>query len=249
MSKFIYLRYTFSAIAILCCLVLPWTIEWVPRNTQKDNYDQLNILVTSKPTKTPIGLNNIKNYAMTKVNSDFQIYYGESYISRNKASNRQKNRSQESKQNKKVRASNLNGQTLQNYDFNEISSSLLTKTSEFSSNFTEYTFKENNSTASIKFYNLELHILLFHIAILSCSSFIQLYFYFKLLVMAFAIVIYVIGFNYQKIYEDLASTITLNVTLLQTELVLQMIFYVTLLHLIDRRVSLDFFLILIKLVK
>ena len=186
---------------------------------------------------------------MTKVNSDFQIYYGESYISRNKASNRQKNRSQGSKQNKKVRASNLNGQTLQNYDFNEISSSLLTKTSEFSSNFTEYTFKENNSTASIKFYNLELHILLFHIAILSCSSFIQLYFYFKLLVMAFAIVIYVIGFNYQKIYEDLASTITLNVTLLQTELVLQMIFYVTLLHLIDRRVSLDFFLILIKLVK
>ncbi len=238
MSKFVYLRYTLSALAILCCLILPWTVEWVP-NTQNthSNYDQFNSI--DKATKSPISLNHIKNYAVTKANSDFQIYFGETYLSRKNLANRQKNWSRVKRDNKQSRdLSHLGGKHFQQNKYNEVSSgSFVKKSPKLSSNYTEYILKQNNSTTSIKFYNLELHILLFHIAILSCSSFIQLYFYFKLLVMSFAVIIYVIGFNYQRIYDDLASAINLNVTLLQIELVLQMLFYVTLLHLIDRRVN------------
>lgn len=85
----------------------------------------------------------------------------------------------------------------------------------------------------------ELHVLLFHIAILSCSSFIQLYFYFKLFMMCLAILIYIVGLHWHNIYECLAESIKLqtNLPFLKMEIIIQMFFYVIFLHMIDRRVS------------
>jgi hypothetical protein len=102
----------------------------------------------------------------------------------------------------------------------------------------------NNSTYSLTYYYFELHVLLFHIAILACSTFIQLYFYFKLGMMLIGILIYIIGFHLHGIYECLFATIYAseslakneNLIFLKIELILQLVFYVIFLHIIDRRV-------------
>ena len=99
----------------------------------------------------------------------------------------------------------------------------------------------NNSTYSLTYYYFELHVLLFHIAILSCSTFIQMYFYYKLAMMLIGILIYIIGFHLHGIYECLFATIYESpaeneIIFLKTELILQLVFYVIFLHIIDRRV-------------
>lgn len=93
-----------------------------------------------------------------------------------------------------------------------------------------------NSTSQLTYYFFELHVLLFHLSILSCSSFIQIYFYSKLTMMVVGIAVYIIGFNMHKIYECLAESMQFNLPFLKAELLLQMFFYVIFLHLIDRRV-------------
>lgn len=93
-----------------------------------------------------------------------------------------------------------------------------------------------NSTSTTAFY-FELHILMFYIAVMSCSSFIQLYFYFKLFMMCAAVCMYVVSFNLHSASGCLIRSSLLNNPFLKTEMVLKMIFFVVFLHLIDRRVS------------
>jgi hypothetical protein len=95
---------------------------------------------------------------------------------------------------------------------------------------------KTDSNSSLIYNFFELHVLLFHIAVLSCASFIQLYFYYKLVLMFLAVLIYLIGFYIYKIYECLAESMLINQPFLRTELALEMLFYVIFLHLIDRRV-------------
>ncbi len=100
-----------------------------------------------------------------------------------------------------------------------------------------FVFAENCENATIATtYYFELHVLMFYIAILSCSSFIQLYFYFKLFMMSLAICVYIFCFNLQSVQGCLAKSSVLNNPFLKIELVLKMIFFVVFLHLIDRRV-------------
>lgn len=92
-------------------------------------------------------------------------------------------------------------------------------------------------TPQLGFHLFELNLLLFNLSILSCCSFIQLYFYSKLSMMLVGILIFMIGFNTQEIYECLGQSIHSVQPLLKFELTIQMIFYVIFLHIIDRRVN------------
>ena len=227
MSKYIYLRYMFTSIAILCCLVLPWTVIWIP-NTSQSSYHQVNAVLKVTTSRHPIHNSPIRNFASTKANADFQIYYGDSYFTK-----RKKNRTHE-----KVYPKLLsNSKYLASYGeaSSKLFDSIMTKRA-VATNKSDLMFT-HRTTPSLSNYYFELHILLFHIAILSCASFIQLYFYFKLTMMFIAILIYIIGLNYQRIYEGLAEPVVINLSFFKAELVLQMFFYVIFLHLIDRRVS------------
>ena len=66
-----------------------------------------------------------------------------------------------------------------------------------------------------------------------------MYFYSKLALMTLALIVYIVGFNLNKIYECLAESIEdqIRLSLLKMQIVIQMFFYVVFLHLIDRRVS------------
>ena len=94
----------------------------------------------------------------------------------------------------------------------------------------------HNTTTSCTYF--ELHFLIFYIAILSCSSFIQLYFYFKLVMMFVVICVYVLSFNMQMVYECLDRSSLITDLSIKTELILNMLFFIIFLHLIDRRVRL-----------
>lgn len=102
------------------------------------------------------------------------------------------------------------------------------------------------SKSQLTFHFFELNLLLFHLSILSCSSFIQLYFYSKLAMMLIGILVYIIGFNMQQIYECLGQNLTINQSFLKAELLIQMIFYVIFLHLIDRRVCCIYLIRILK---
>lgn len=91
----------------------------------------------------------------------------------------------------------------------------------------------------ISFYYFEIYVLLFHIAILACSSFVQLYFYFKLLMMFIGISIYLVGFQMQKSYQLLANSMHTTHLFLFGELLIQLVFFVLFLHLIDRRIEMN----------
>lgn len=146
MGEVSFLRYASSFIAIVCCLILPLTVEWIISPTRNSNhaYSQLN---------------NNKNTTL-----DMQ---------------------------------------------------------------------------PISFYYFEIYVLLFHIAILSCSSFVQLYFYFKLLMMFIGISIYLVGFQMQKSYQLLADTFNTTHLFLFGELFIQLFFFVLFLHLVDRRIEMN----------
>ena len=106
-------------------------------------------------------------------------------------------------------------------------------------------------SCSLTYYYFELHILLFQIALLACSSFIQLYFVFKLAMMAIAVLVYMLAIGMHNIYESLAESMLdtavdassglgssniASILLLKIEIFLQIFFFVVFLHLIDRRV-------------
>lgn len=112
----------------------------------------------------------------------------------------------------------------------------------FNSNLTRLVSDCNDSleschnTTSCTYF--ELHFLMFYIAILSCSSFIQLYFYFKLFMMFLVICVYILSFNMQMVYECLNRSSIITDLSIKTELILNMLFFIIFLHLIDRRVRL-----------
>lgn len=91
------------------------------------------------------------------------------------------------------------------------------------------------------FYYFELHELMFYIAILSCSSFIQLYFYFKFCMMLLVLSAYVASFQLHSSSGCLAKSSILTDPFLKTEVIVKMIFFVIFNHLIDRRVSFNRF--------
>jgi len=102
---------------------------------------------------------------------------------------------------------------------------------------TTTTLTDNKSNEEhVSFYYFEIHVLLYHISILACSSFVQLYFYFKLLMMIVGISIYLIGFQMQKSYQTVADSMDTTHFFLFAELFIQLFFFVLFLHLIDRRV-------------
>ena len=103
--------------------------------------------------------------------------------------------------------------------------------------FVEPTMLSCNNSNSNDLYYFELHVLLFYIAILSCSAFIQLYFYFKLAMMVVAFCVYIISFEFQMMDECLYSQMYATKPYLKIELLLQMLFFIIFLHLIDRRVN------------
>jgi hypothetical protein len=101
--------------------------------------------------------------------------------------------------------------------------------------------KKVNSTTltTLTYYHFELHILVYLIAILSCSTFIQMYFYSKLFMMFTALCIYIIGFNFNMIYDCLAESMAehvIRLPFLKAQIFIQMFFFIMFLHLIDRRV-------------
>lgn len=94
------------------------------------------------------------------------------------------------------------------------------------------------STTTLSYYHFELHVLVFLITILSCSSFMNMYFYSKLVLMLAALAVYLVGFNLNNIYECLADSIEeqIRLSLLKAQIIIQMFFFIVFLHLIDRRV-------------
>ncbi len=150
MSEISFLRYASSFISIVCCLILPITVEWT----------------------ASIALNAKANVLNSNANFSWPV--------------------------------NLN---------------------------------QTNQESKISFHYFEINVLLYHIAILSCSSFIQIYFYFKLLMMIIGIIIYLIGFQMQNSYQIVADSLNTPDLFLFAELFVQLFFFVLFLHLIDRRVS------------
>ena len=153
MSEISFLRYASSFISIVCCLILPITVEWTASSGGGGSVKHTNIINTNANLTWPVNLN------------------------------------------------------------------------------------QTNQESKISYHYFEINVLLYHIAILSCSSFIQIYFYFKLLMMIIGISIYWIGFQIQNSYQIVAESLNTPELFLFTELFVQLFFFVLFLHLIDRRVS------------
>ena len=94
---------------------------------------------------------------------------------------------------------------------------------------------DKNSSSIIYNNYFDIHILIFYIAILSCSAFIQLYFYYKLVIMIIAVIIFIIGFHIQTINHGLNNLIE-NTAGFNAEIIIKLIFYVLFLHMVNRRV-------------
>ena len=267
LSNIRLLRDIFSLLAILCCLILPLTVEWVPKQSSihytattrsnqvyfttpyYDEFSEESLTSTEKISFTSDEIESETLSIISRENPEFQFIVGK--INDNQNSNeRKKNRTK-----KLARSLNDN----KNYAIEEkktpkrntsLTSSpsirLLINSDSILSSYenTKEFYCSNNSTYSLTYYYFELHVLLFHIAILSCSTFIQFYFYFKLGMMLIGILIYIIGFHLHGIYECLFATIYAseslakneNLIFLKIELILQLVFYVIFLHIIDRRV-------------
>ena len=96
----------------------------------------------------------------------------------------------------------------------------------------------NNNSLVLDYFDTQ--ILIFYIAILSCSSFIQLYFYYKLFIMIIALIIFIIGFHVHKINGGLSILTNLEkIDGFMAEIIIKLIFYVIFLHIVNRRVSLN----------
>lgn len=213
MSKSTFLQYLFSIVAILFCLILPWTVVWTPKfSNQQILTTRLSTsnLESSKSLNIGRGLSSFKFLHLTT--SGYEVNPGFSNLIHYKPD----------KTNEKFTTALLKPWTDIRFDYG-----ISCKTS---------------ITPQLGYHFFELNLLLFNLSILSCSSFIQLYFYSKLGMMLIGILIYIIGFNTQEIYECLGQSIHAVQPLLKIELLIQMIFYVIFLHIVDRRVNTNLFL-------
>jgi hypothetical protein len=240
MSNFRFLRYIASLIAILCCLTLPLTVDWVPSTTRVNN---TLTHVRSMHPSPKVSLDFNKNeeidndLVINQLNEDAQS--NTNYLGQAENTNRKR-----SKLRLDARSTNnfypslmLSASPYANSGIIKalsLDSSSNSHSHTLYGNIPEACKTDSNSTLIYNFF--ELHVLLFHIAVLSCASFIQLYFYYKLVLMFLAVMIYLIGFYMYNIYECLAESMLINQPFLRTELALEMLFYVIFLHLIDRRV-------------
>jgi class 3 adenylate cyclase len=90
------------------------------------------------------------------------------------------------------------------------------------------TLIQENSTNDL------INVLIFYVTMLSCTSFIQLYFYYKLIIMILTLLGYIVfssvnsTFNYEE-YD--------NPQLFQIEIYIRILFFILFIHLIDRKVS------------
>jgi hypothetical protein len=262
-SNFSLLRYTLSIIAILICLILPWTVEWAPKSDNMNktmfHHFKTNIgypnteTTTSSISKTVIYNQNLFD-SSSKLNfknerqiirNDFYIYIGgtgQRHHSKMKRNTTNLN-NETIKPNNSIN-DNINDLEYYYYAPNDykIKRSIIDANKDGLKTTTSNIETDLLPNLSLTYYYFELHVLLFHIAILSCSTFIQLYFYFKLSMMIIAIMIYAIGFNIHNIYECLNEIMHFNLPFLKLEIMVQIIFFVLFLHLIDRRVFLNIFI-------
>ena len=106
---------------------------------------------------------------------------------------------------------------------------LMSENSNIDYLFAFYSEKNSiNSTAipTLTYYHFELHLLIFLITILSCSSFIQMYFYSKLVMMLVALSIYAKSMN--EVYDCLAGSLIepTRLAFLKAQIFIQMFFYI-----------------------
>lgn len=220
------LRYFASIISIVCCIMLPWTVLWVSNSN--------------------MGVNSITTLAMHQTSS--------SSLS---SSVKVVHTSQPPINKKPVRhlidknlllVGDAHQQTTKNAPFDHSNKTTLkfsTTTSRRRIVTTSYPRDDlkflctKNSTSSLTYYFFEMHILVFYLSILSCGCFIQMYFHYKLVMMLASLIIYIIASNLNRIFECLAETMEFNLPFLKAELIIQSIFFIMFLHLIDRRVSLN----------
>lgn len=207
MSKSTFLQYIFSVTTILLCLALPWTVVWTPKfGNQQISANQLALSALASTKSTYISHDSNLIDILPSTSTGYRIV-GEF-------------------------------STLINSKFDR---SFKIGTTAVLKPWTELQFDYSIScktaiTPQLGYHFFELNLLLFNLSILSCCAFIQLYFYSKLAMMLIGILIYIIGFNTQEIYECLGQSIHSVQPLLKIELLIQMIFYVIFLHIVDRRV-------------
>ena len=238
MSNVSSLRYFASIVSILCCLMLPWSVQWVPNEPNITIFGLppglLNsIQASSSSSKIETLPNNIPRQAQ---NRHVFLLYNE-----DKRDNlREVYQYYQKPQQEPYLELTVSG------DINPYPS---TSTSS-SPNYDAAPLKKldykpcqkTNSTMSssmpLTYYFFELHIWLFYLSILSCSCFIQLYFHFKLIMMVLSVCIYLMALSFNKIYECLHESMDFGWSLpfLKAELLIQMVFFIGFLHLIDRRV-------------
>jgi hypothetical protein len=246
-SNFSSLRYSLSILAILMCLILPWTVEWVPKST--NDYTTNNQIETTTLPLSNTGIYSQSWFDSTSkfslknerqiIRNDFYIYIGGTG-QRHHSKIRKNSTSLNNQSLIKNNINNISNLEYYYYHSNEfiekIKRSILDENENENSLETNTIDTDLSPNLSLTYYYFELHVLLFHIAILSCSTFIQLYFYFKLAMMIIAIIIYAVGFNIHNIYECLNEIMHFNLPFLKLEIVVQIIFFVLFLHIIDRRV-------------
>ena len=259
MSNFPSLRYIISFLAILTCLFLPLTVEWIPNDSSLLSYQTTNQFANDSAyivkqlsnsgdlLKRVDDADSGQNYLANTYENGGNDYDGDDeggFEHQGSAFDLSARRRRQSVlKSPKKSLSNKNKSSLSRISDTELSSILdddLRRTCDG---------KTNSSSSSIAFYYFELHVLLFHLAILSCSSFIQLYFYYKLAMMLIAVVIYIVGFNMHKVYECLAESMHMSkgvLPLLRAEIIISLFFYVIFLHLIDRRVNSNLFFLLLQ---
>lgn len=234
MSNVSSLRYIASVISILCCLILPWTVQWVsiesvqmPNPKYTSIYNTNPVAAAQLRNKQPPVPNNMNRqlfllYNENKPNlKEYQLFRNDIIPSTRSS------------------LANVYAQPNRTKRAQTRPSRFLTTTIKIKQLDLKQVCKKSNSTTnptSLTYYFFELHVLLFYLSILSCSCFIQLYFHFKLVMMSASVCIYLLALNFNKIYECLRESIEFNLPLLKAELLIQMMFFIVFLHLIDRRV-------------
>jgi hypothetical protein len=192
MANYRFLRNLVATAGILCCFLLPLTLNWIPS------------------VGSGFSLNSNLTNVSNRSSGSFNVHsYDQDYLSFLPSNNE----------------SLLNTNTNSNSENDNNRNRMISLQTPC-----------DKSNIFVVYHNFHLHILLFYIAILACSCFIQLYFYYKFIIMFVGILIYVIGLQFHRIYDCLAETMVINQQLLFTEIVVQMFFYIIFLHLIDRRV-------------
>ena len=216
LTNFGPMRYIVSSIVIFCCLTLPLSVIWARDFTQIQAKpiigNSINQTNSAILLKLYLSNTNNNNYNYNNNNNNNQAKFNPVVDQSGHPKNIDKLKKETSI---KKQVKRENKEKLDILDSMKISSEL-----------------------TINYF--EIHILIFYISVISCIAFIQLYFYFKLIAMIIAIVIYVIGFHLLKIYDDMSTYTNFSQTILRLQTMINISFYVLFLHIINRRVCYSF---------